>query len=211
MRKARRGGVLLAAYVRPDTRCMKRLSTHGTWVCPITGLACGWWRFTGTASMPRPVGRSLSSRCLQLLTLWLRVELPLVRLPCSLFGEKSKTADAARMSFISSHRTILTTAAVKACNPGILATAARALALPGGTADLLLDTLPEVLAYLLPMRNSHLCAERDACTCSLEFVCQQLEPQPLHLCIKPRLQELIYSLLVCSASRACPQDQSRPS
>ena len=159
-------------------------------------------------------GQSISGllrrRAPQLLTLWLQRDLPLLRLPCGLFGTSGSTADEVLRTFLWEYRVPLATAATMASTNGeVLSNAASMLGLAGGVCDLLLDALPHVVARLLGMHGSDDSAERETVTCGIELLSRMLAPQPLHVCITPALADVVTEVLLYTTSANPPTPPKR--
>ena len=138
----------------------------------------------------------LRSRAQQLLTQWLQLLLPLPQLPASLFLSSRPAAGDELTQLLCELRMPLTIAAAMASESAVLRAVADRLNYSSGAAGLLEESLPPLLAQLLPKKMSVSEQERDRHVRGLEFVRKQLAPSDLRHVMRQRVPELLCELLV---------------
>ena len=149
--------------------------------------------------------RLLRSRTCGLVALWLRLDLPMHRLPWSLFvsNQPLDVASAPReppiRRMLYELHVPITAAAALATNHAALLLTSKLLGMSGGAADIVLQDLPYVLAATLPLRFASQQSQRHTAALALRFLGHVIAPTSLAAAAAERHAELIEAL-VCSAS-----------
>jgi hypothetical protein len=146
-------------------------------------------------------GAALTARLLcdcayGVLSLWLRLRLPLPRLPCALFVPGAAPPLA---GLVRALHAPLFAAVAMANDSGTLQLAAHNLGMGGNSAGAVLGVLPAVLSALLPLRHTTADAGRHSAAMAINFVGNVLAPSSLAAEAQARHADIIEAL-VCSAS-----------